>query len=116
MGSARNRRCLLGDALGALAMVSDAAFEAWAADPDPCKVSADGTTATCEGNQSAGINLSALPPSVRSFSIRNLSTAITPPNGAQGILYQSIVPAGQQPRSISSVFDADYSSSERVVN
>jgi uncharacterized protein with beta-barrel porin domain len=58
------------------------------AGPDACTPSGGGTIETCTGNQSAGIAITN-PPTLTTLNVNNLSTAITPPTGIDGIQFTS---------------------------
>jgi uncharacterized protein with beta-barrel porin domain len=81
---ARFRNALLGTvAAGALSL----AFGGPAlAGPDACTIDGTGTIETCSGNQSAGISVGA--PTV-TLNVNNLTTAITPASGTDGIIFSS---------------------------
>ena len=81
---ARFRNAFLGTvAAGALSL----AFGGPAlAGPDACTIDGTGTIETCSGNQSAGIAVGA--PTV-TLNVNNLTTAITPASGTDGIIFSS---------------------------
>jgi uncharacterized protein with beta-barrel porin domain len=82
--AARFRNAFLGTvAAGALSL----AFGGPAlAGPDACTIDGTGTIETCSGNQSAGISVGA--PTV-TLNVNNLTTAITPASGTDGIIFSS---------------------------
>ena len=55
--------------------------------PAGCTIDGTGTIETCIGNQSAGVT--ALPLPVTTLNVNNLSTAITPATGIDGIQFTS---------------------------
>ena len=58
------------------------------AGPDPCTPSGGGTIETCTGNQSAGIAFTG--PPVTTLDVNNLTQAITPASGTDGINFTSV--------------------------
>ena len=58
------------------------------AGPDACTIDGTGTIETCTGNQSAGIAI-ASPTTVTTLNVNNLTTAIAPASGTDGIGFSS---------------------------
>jgi uncharacterized protein with beta-barrel porin domain len=82
----RFRDAFLGTvAAGALSLACGGAA---LAGPDACTLSGGGTVETCTGNQSAGIAITA-PTPVTTLNVNNLTTAIAPASGTNGVSFTS---------------------------
>jgi hypothetical protein len=58
------------------------------AGPDACTIDGTGTIETCTGNQSAGISVGPVT-AITTLNVNNLTQAITPASGTDGIIFTS---------------------------